>query len=78
MYFLYKNFILLQFQEANYGPQFEAGSLLPCLCRRGQGHAAARSAGYSAAGAANQATRLLQNPQVAKRIGEFQALQAAA
>jgi phage terminase small subunit len=38
---------------------------------------AAREAGYNAPGAAVQANRLLHNPQVAERIGEFQAEQAA-
>ena len=42
------------------------------------GTQAARQAGYGTAGAANQASRLLQNPDVAERIGEFHADAAAA
>ncbi len=42
------------------------------------GTLAAREAGYGAAGAPKQASRLLQNPDVAERIGEYQAEQAAA
>ena len=42
------------------------------------GTQAARQAGYGTAGAANQASRLLQNPDVAERIGKFHADAAAA
>lgn len=52
---------------------------MPGLWLRGaNGTLAARQACYGAAGASKQATRLLQNPDVAERIGEYHAEQAAA
>jgi hypothetical protein len=42
-----------------------------------KGALAARQAGYGAAGAASQASRMLHNPEVAERIGEFHSEHAA-
>ena len=41
-----------------------------------KGALAARQAGYGAAGAASQASRMLHNPEVAEGIGEFHAKHA--